>query len=90
MTYDARRIFNLLSSNITNAIRRLRKNFGIQSGSPPRHITTKYIRIQVEEWKRTNNYGRRLIVELYMLKTKRAMGEIIMQVIINVKYRTYY
>ena len=47
-------------------------------GSPLRHRTARQIRnIGEDEWKRSHNYVRRWIVEIYFSDLKRVMGEVI-------------
>ena len=77
--YDSRKIFNLPDANDTDAIIPLRKNFRTTArGSPLRHITARQIRnIGEDEWKRSHNYVRRWIVEIYFSDLKRVMGEVI-------------
>jgi hypothetical protein len=74
--YDSKYIYNMFGYN---AIIPPRKNASTKSrGSSTRAKIVRYIKKNsMEQWKETNSYGKRWIVEIYFSGLKRVMSEVI-------------
>ncbi|MGC8619499.1 MAG: IS5 family transposase [Thermoplasmata archaeon] len=77
--YDSKEIYNYLSSKGIEAIIPPKKNATTRSrGIPARAKLVREIKkIGEEEWKKTVNYGKRWLIEIFFSGLKRIVGEII-------------
>ena len=77
--YDTKEIYNYLSNNGIEAVIPPKKNATTKArGSPLRAKLVREIKkIGEEDWKRTVNYGKRWLIEIFFAGLKRVVGEII-------------